>query len=421
MHTMKTKLTIITAVAAAALGASPLFAQPPASPAPPAAGAPAVPPAPPAPPAPADRHDKMPKVPVTWLGVETSSVPKVVSEQLGLPKGFGLVIDYVVPEGPAAAAGLQPNDILRLMNDQILMDPDQLGKLVRSFADGTTVTFTVLRKGQEQKVPVKLGKKEVSQHHMGMFSPGDFRMGDFDMSEFQERMNDLKEKLNGRKDVMQSAVMRAHEEVDRARERAQQAAEKARERGQREAEKARAHAERDAEKAREQAERDAERAQDDAERAREQAQRAQEQAFRNGGKITITNNDQNGTHSTTHIDLSKAQIVFSDDKGELRIDSNSGKKILTAKDPQGRLLFSGPVENKEDIDKLPQDVRDRFNKLEQKDLPQVTGNGNVTAEPENGADEDSDSDMNSDESDGDSDSSGVEQVKFEVPGPMWKI
>src|SRR3977135_2611380 len=105
----------------------------------------------------------MAKVPVTYLGVETSDVPRVVSEQLGLPKGFGLVVDYVVPDGPAAAAGVQQNDILKMLNDQILTEPDQLSKLIRSNAEGASVTLTVLRKGQEQKITVKLGKKEVPQ------------------------------------------------------------------------------------------------------------------------------------------------------------------------------------------------------------------------------------------------------------------
>src|SRR5260370_25006044 len=110
-----------------------------------------------------DGHEK--KVPVTFLGVETSDVPHVVSEQLGLAKGFGLVVDYVVPDGPAAAAGVQQNDILKMLNDQILTEPDQLAKLVRSYSEGTNVTLTVLRKGQEQKITVKLTKKEVPQRH----------------------------------------------------------------------------------------------------------------------------------------------------------------------------------------------------------------------------------------------------------------
>src|SRR5213078_5224383 len=117
---------------------------------------------------PPERHERAPKVPVTWLGVETSSVPRVVSEQLGLAKGFGLVVDYVVPDGPAAAAGVQQNDILKMLNDQILMEPSQLRKLLQNFSEGTNVTLTVLRKGQEQKITVKLKKKEVPQRHSGM-------------------------------------------------------------------------------------------------------------------------------------------------------------------------------------------------------------------------------------------------------------
>src|SRR5881227_2879197 len=74
--------------------------------------APAQPPQPPRPPHPPEmpghhepgmpgHHEKGPKVPVTYLGVDTSQVPTVVSEQLGLAKGFGLVVDYVEPNSPA--------------------------------------------------------------------------------------------------------------------------------------------------------------------------------------------------------------------------------------------------------------------------------------------------------------------------------
>jgi len=54
---------------------------------------PPAPPQPPGPPGMPSHHEKGPKVPVTYLGVETSQVPPVVSEQLGLGKGLGLVVD----------------------------------------------------------------------------------------------------------------------------------------------------------------------------------------------------------------------------------------------------------------------------------------------------------------------------------------
>src|SRR3989441_6768663 len=191
---MKTKLiTIIAAIALLPLAG---FAQTPPTP-------PGPPPAPPGPPdRHEDRHEKMPKVPITFLGVETSEVPTVVSEQLGLAKGFGLVVDYVVPDGPAAAAGVQQNDILKMLNDQILTEPDQLAKLVRSFAEGTNVTLAIVRKGKETKVTVKLAKKEMPLHGSG--PPGfekHWKVGQ-DFGQLGQEMEDLDRELGDSKQGM---------------------------------------------------------------------------------------------------------------------------------------------------------------------------------------------------------------------------
>jgi len=341
--TMKTK-SIIT-IAAVALLPVAAFTQPnPPNPPPPPPGSP--PTGPVGPGAERDRHEK--KVPVTFLGVETSEVPNVVSEQLGLAKGFGLVVDYVVPDGPAAAAGVQQNDIIKMLNDQILTEPDQLSKLVRSYSEGTTVTLTVLRKGKEEKVGVKLSKKEVPQERE--FGPGRHRhnfnfngmdMGDFGMNDLKEQMDHLKEQLgNEKQGMIHDAVMTAQAEAQRVREEAQRRRE------------------------------EAQRVRDQAQRIRDQAQRARDEARRAAGNITVTK-DQDGGLKTTRIDIGKAQIVYSDDKGELRVEKVDGKKVLTAKDPQGLLLFSGPVETKEELDKVPAEVRQRYEKLQQNDLPAV--------------------------------------------------
>src|SRR5438552_4221616 len=341
---------------------------------------PPAPPAPPNPGSPPERHEKMPKVPVPFLGVETSSVPPVVCDQLAMAKGFGLVVDYVVPDSPAAAAGVQQNDILKMLNDQILMEPDQLSKLVRSYSEGTNITLTVLRKGQEQKISVKLTRKGLPQRRS--FGPRgrDFGLGDQDFGDLGEtlrdQLGDLKDQLgNAKQGMIHDAVMKAHEEVMRAKEEALRAGQRVR---------------------------------DEAQRERDKAQHARDDARREGGEIKITHRDDNGL-KTTKIDMGKAQIVFSDDKGELRIDCAEGKRILTAKDPKGLLLFSGPVETREDIDKVPAEVRDRFEKLQQKDLPSVVD-----------SDEDDEDDNSADADDEDDETSSPEQVSIQsFPRSVW--
>ncbi|MEY2554946.1 MAG: serine protease Do [Verrucomicrobiota bacterium] len=359
-QTMKTK-SILT-IAAIALLPIAAFAQ-----------TPPVPPAPPAPPPPSpgdrERHDKMPKVPVTYLGVETSDVPRVVSEQLGLAKGFGLVVDYVVPDSPAAAAGVQQNDIIKMLNDQILTEPDQLSKLVRSFSEGTTVTLTVLRKGKEEKIGVKLSKKEVPQdrdfgpgRHRHNFNFNGMDMGDFGMNDLHDEMNHLKEQLgNDKQGMIHDAVMTAQAEAQRVREEAQRRRDLA------------------------------QRMRDQAQRIRDQAQRVRDEALRAAGNINVTRSEDGGLR-TTKIDIGKAQIVYSDDKGELRVEKVEGKKVLTAKDPQGLLLFSGPVETKEELDKVPAEVRQRYDKLQQNDLPAVISAQQSEIDNDNGADDEDDSD-----------------------------
>src|SRR6476620_8079620 len=271
------------------------------------------PPRPPHPPGMPGHDEKRPRVPVTYLGVDTSQVPTVVSDQLGLAKGFGLVVDYVEPNSPAATAGVKQNDILKMLNDQILIEPSQLRKLLQTFPEGTEVTLTVLRKGQEQKLTAKLARKEVPQRR-GAFPGGNHdRDWDFDATgDLGEQMKNLKEQLKDQlgdqRGIIRDAVTQAHEAARRAR--------------------------------------------DDAHRAADQL------------RIFF---EDDGAAKASKIDLGKAQIVFSDDKGELKLANVDGRKLLTVKDPQGKLLFSGPVETKEDLDKMPADVRERYDRLQQHD------------------------------------------------------
>jgi serine protease Do len=97
--------------------------------------------------------------PVTFLGVVAVPVPRVLSEQLGLPQGFGLVVDSVIPDSPAAAVGLQPYDVLQMFNDQKLVGTEQLGTLVRGTPEGASVNLTFLRRGQPQTLSAKLVRR----------------------------------------------------------------------------------------------------------------------------------------------------------------------------------------------------------------------------------------------------------------------
>jgi vacuolar-type H+-ATPase subunit H len=227
----------------------------------------------------------------------------VVSEQLGLAKGFGLVVDYVVPDGPAAAAGLLQNDILKMLNDQILMEPDQLAKLIRSYPEGTNVVLTVLRKGAESKITAKLGKKEVSsrQNSFGPDSGKDRHRHDdlgfnFDFSNMPDlsslsNLSDLSD-LSDLKDFGPSI----RDAVKEARREALQASKEAR---------------REALQATKEARREAMR---ESGEARREALRAADEARRAARQFHVFSTD-NGAVKSTKIDLANAQITVTDPSG----------------------------------------------------------------------------------------------------------
>ena len=94
-----------------------------------------------------------------FVGLVSRPASPEVRAQLKLGVGFGLVIDEVFPDSPAAAAGLRENDILVRLNDQRLVSPEQLQLLIIDAGKEKEVTFTFAREGTQQTASVKVAEK----------------------------------------------------------------------------------------------------------------------------------------------------------------------------------------------------------------------------------------------------------------------
>ena len=94
-----------------------------------------------------------------WLGVTIQDVDENAAKALGLKDAQGALIGSVLPDEPAAKAGLKAGDIIvRVGRDDIRNSTE----LLRSLADlkpGTDVKITVLRNGKEFSTTVKLGER----------------------------------------------------------------------------------------------------------------------------------------------------------------------------------------------------------------------------------------------------------------------
>jgi membrane-associated protease RseP (regulator of RpoE activity) len=95
---------------------------------------------------------------VPFIGVVTSPLGAAVRAQTTLSEDVGLSVDVVSPDSPAAKAGLKAHDILAKYDDQILCAAVQLSALVKRTGTGNQVTLTVLRGGKEMPIEVTVGE-----------------------------------------------------------------------------------------------------------------------------------------------------------------------------------------------------------------------------------------------------------------------
>jgi len=86
----------------------------------------------------------------TYLGILFAPVPDIVYDQVpDLPREQGIVVSHVLPESPAAKAGLRRNDILLQYDDEKVRDCEQFARLIRDDKPDRKVRLTYLRGGKK--------------------------------------------------------------------------------------------------------------------------------------------------------------------------------------------------------------------------------------------------------------------------------
>lgn len=89
-----------------------------------------------------------------WIGVTTEALSEEKADELGLEEGqTGVVVIGVVPESPAASAGLQENDVIVSVGETAIDDVAKLVKIVLA-SDGAPLEVQLIREGEEQVVEV---------------------------------------------------------------------------------------------------------------------------------------------------------------------------------------------------------------------------------------------------------------------------
>ncbi len=243
------------------------------------------------------------KTTIAYLGIYATKVNPNLSHQLNLPENLYLNVERVEKNSPAEQSGVQEFDLLLQLNDQILVNQEQLKYLVRSKKPIEEVTLTLLRRGKKQKITLKLGEIELPEKIGSQNTQLSDRFSNRDPFSTDGFFNNPK----GIRDFMD----------------------------------------------------------------RYSANPFFDYIPNNGSSRKTPSNPQldDPLHPKINIDSfssqsSHSQVMITDEEGTLEWIEKNGQKSLRATDPNGQVLFDGPIDSLEDRIKLSDNLKSRLEELE---------------------------------------------------------
>ena len=268
-----------------------------------------------------------------WLGVSIEECSEALTSQLGLPAGAGLVVTYVVPDSPAAKAGLGKNDVLAELDGQLLVVPAQLRKLIRVHKQGDTVNLAFYRAGKKQTASATLGKVPKGFSFLEDGHPLDGEPGRFLLPFGSHTAGQQMKAFGDALGNVKIDTAKVQEEVRHSMEQARQALQEA------------WHATTNV--------------------AWAPAVKALKELSRAG--IDVNNNASVTVRSTGQRVKS---VVKADESGTIVLVSNP-KPYLTAHDKDGKLLFDGEIDTPEQRAKVPPELWEKVEPLLDKVAPKA--------------------------------------------------
>jgi Do/DeqQ family serine protease len=91
-----------------------------------------------------------------WLGAKLQVVTADIADSLGLQRPTGALVASVVPDGPAAKAGLKAGDLIVSIDGATVDDPNAFGYRFGTKPLGGSAQLSVLRQGRELVLPIAL-------------------------------------------------------------------------------------------------------------------------------------------------------------------------------------------------------------------------------------------------------------------------
>ncbi|MFZ9936597.1 MAG: S1C family serine protease [Luteolibacter sp.] len=242
-----------------------------------------------------------------YLGVVAEQVPEMLAAHLGLDAGSGIIVRAVMPDSPAAKAGLEVHDVITRFAGDPVACADDLTTAIQGCKPGEAVHLDLIRRGEQQKLDATLGNRPADLAGPAV-RPLDQLNLDGIADPFAERVRRMLEGKPG--EPMPGFGQGIHDipaDIDQAMRDLQ-------------------------------------------DRMRQMVEEMPDHP--EAGRIRMN-------HGTT--------FRLMDEEGSIEIKSIEGGKEVTVRDPQGSITWSGPWDTEQDKAGAPEDVRRRVERLNLED------------------------------------------------------
>jgi hypothetical protein len=94
-----------------------------------------------------------------FLGVVSSEVPAMLASHLGLKPGEGILVQSLMPDGPAAKAGIAVHDVITRVAKIAIASPADLSTEVTAHQPGEKLPIGLIHQGKPTELEVTLGTR----------------------------------------------------------------------------------------------------------------------------------------------------------------------------------------------------------------------------------------------------------------------
>ena len=103
-----------------------------------------------------------------WIGVEPSELTPELAQTFGIQTEQGVIVTGVLNNGPAAAAGLRPGDVITQVGGQPVRTVSELLTRIAALTPGQPAPFVLQRRGEQVEASVTPAQRPQPQRGQRM-------------------------------------------------------------------------------------------------------------------------------------------------------------------------------------------------------------------------------------------------------------